>query len=109
MLAKPAEREGLARRLRIDAISYFAANVTMYRDSFTSVTVSGTLEAHMPLPLRAEPDVIRADFDTKLVWGGGGAGAPRIDDAADYDDEVAPGGDVDIGEIAAQYLSLELV
>jgi hypothetical protein len=53
--------------------------------------------------------VVRADFETKLVWSGGGAGAPRLEDADDYDDEVAPNGDLDIGEIAAQYLSLELI
>jgi hypothetical protein len=77
LLAKPAERDGLAKRFGIDALSYFAANVTVFRDSMTTVSVSGTFEAHIPLPLGLEPDVVRGDFDTKLLWSGGGGAAAR--------------------------------
>jgi hypothetical protein len=32
----------------------------------------------------------------------------NLDDEMDYDDEVDTNGNIDIGEIAAQYLALEL-
>lgn len=108
LLAKEAERIRLAQRFGIADLSYFAANVTIYRESQTAVLVSGSLEARVPLPVSHEPQALNAQFDTKLLFAGLGPEALRIEDAVDYDDEVKSNGDIDVGEIAAQYLSLEL-
>jgi hypothetical protein len=36
------------------------------------------------------------------------ASSTKFEEAMDYDDEIGTDGDIDIGEIASQYLSLEL-
>ena len=57
-----------------------------------------------------EPSVFEADFDTLLLDNSGekAESAPSFEDCMDYDDEIGFEGNIDVGEIASQYLSLEI-
>jgi hypothetical protein len=60
--------------------------------------------------LEGNVQVITGDFETMILDGysSGGGSDMDLDSATDYDDEVGPNGEIDIGEIAAQYFSLEM-
>ena len=54
---------------------------------------------------------IESDFDTLLLDNLSDSSIESrisIEDATDYDEEIGPNGEIDIGEIASQYLSMEL-
>lgn len=108
LLAKEKERIGLAERFDIPELTYFAANVTVSRQDPGTIMVKGTLEAHMKggdiMPL----EVITSEFDTMILDNTGASTGVSLDEAMDYDEEVDKDGNIDLGEIAAQYLSLEL-
>ena len=56
-------------------------------------------------------EIIKSDFDTLLLDNSGPSaalGANDINELLDYDDEIGSDGNIDLGEISAQYLSLEL-
>ncbi|KAJ1438515.1 hypothetical protein B484DRAFT_392269 [Ochromonadaceae sp. CCMP2298] len=106
LLAKEAERQGLCARFDIPQLPYFAANVTLSRRDEHSVLVVGSIEAHVKSGEMMDVEVLRSDFDTLLLNNEGGD--LNIEDETDFDDEVGPGGEIDIGEIAAQYLALEM-
>lgn len=108
LLAKDKERIGLAERFDIPELTYFAANVTVARQDPGTIVVKGTIEARMKggdiMPL----EVITSDFDTMILDNTASPTGLSLDEAMDYDDEVDKDGNIDLGEIAAQYLSLEL-
>lgn len=106
ILAKEPERKGLAERFDVFQIGYFAANITVTRTDSASLLVEGKIEAHIKDGELLEPFIVKADFDTLVL--DGSAGGVSFEEATDYDEEIGPGGELDIGEIAAQYLSMEL-
>lgn len=110
LLAKPAERAGLAERFDIPELSYFAANVTVRRQDPYTILVEGTIEAHIQAAASLPPQELVGTFDTLVLdtVSSGAAGSMSFDDATDYDEEIQKNGDLDIGEIAAQYFYLEL-
>ena len=108
LLAKEKERVGLSERFNIHEIPYFSANVTIQRESKSAITVQGVLEAHVKYSdFISEHEVITADFETLILDSITSANL-NFEEATEYDDEVGPNGDIDIGEISAQYLALEL-
>ena len=75
----------------------------------SSILVEGSLKASISNGELFPIETYECDFDTRLLDNGSAALAKfKIEDALDMDDEVAPNGDIDIGEIVSQYLSLEL-
>lgn len=109
LLAKPEERAGLARRFDVPDIAYFASNVTLARTEEYSVRITGTFEGRVNYGKLSGMETITGEFETLLLNNAeGSSSGMRIDDAEDYDDEVGAGGNIDIGEISAQYFSLEL-
>ena len=108
LLAKDHERVGLAARFDIPELIYFAANVTVSRRDPGSIIVTGDIEAHIKGGELMEPEVLEGDFETLLLDNTGSLNGVSFDEAMDYDDEVDKDGNIDLGEIAAQYLSLEL-
>lgn len=110
LLAKPQERAGLATRFDLPELSYFAANVTVRRQDPYTILVAGSIEAHITASALLPPQEIFADFDTLVLDNitSGKASGLTFEDATDYDEEIADNGDIDIGEIASQYFSLEL-
>lgn len=110
LLAKPSECAGLAERFDIPELSYFSANVTVRRQDPYTILVEGSIEAHISAGSKSilPPQEIFSSFETLVLDTISGTGGMSFDDATDYDDEVAANGDIDIGEIAAQYFSLEL-
>ncbi len=99
---------GLAARFDIPELIYFAANVTVSRRDPGSIIVTGDIEAHIKGGELMEPEVLEGDFETLLLDNTGSLSGVSFDEAMDYDDEVDKEGNIDLGEIAAQYLSLEL-
>lgn len=112
LLAKDHERKGLAERFNIPEISYFSANVTLSRRESVSIFVAGALEAHIGIQAGefSDTQVLTGDFETILLnnYNAGSDMQINLDDATDFDDEVGPNGDIDIGEIASQYFALEM-
>ena len=109
LVAKEKERIGLQERFDLPTIAYFSANVTASRPDASSVLIEGSLEAHIKVAKAAKLHRIRTDFDTMLLDTTGRAGADmKIEESMEYDDEVSVDGTIDIGEIASQYLSLEM-
>ena len=107
IIAKEKERQGLAKRFDITEITYFGANITLTRKDPTSIVVDGVFEAHLKVAELVEAEVIKEEFETLLLDNSDG-GDVSFDDNMDYDDEVGSDGSIDIGEIAAQYFSLEM-
>ena len=111
IVAKENECKGLAKRFDISNITYFGANVTLSRRDSNSIDVSGTFEAHMQVAELVEPEILIESFDTLLLDNSQslpGYGSVSFEDNMDYDDEIGSDGSIDIGEIAAQYFSLEM-
>ena len=108
LLARDKEREGLAERFDMPEITYFSANVTAKRADRSSILVQGNLEAHIKAGKLLRTDSIVTTFETMLLDNTGVGIALSLEDATEYDDQVDENGDIDIGEIASQYLSLEL-
>lgn len=111
IVAKEKECQGLAKRYDIYNITYFGANVTLIRQDGNSIQVTGTFEAHMKVAELVEPEILIEEFDTLLLDNSGampGTESLSFEDNMDYDDEIGTDGSIDIGEIAAQYFSLEM-
>jgi hypothetical protein len=107
LLANENERRKLAQRFDMSEITYFAVNMTVSRRDPETILIDGELEAHVKAGELLDADVIKSEFDTILLDNTNGAGI-SIEDATDYDEEVGPNGEIDVGEIASQYLSLEI-
>ena len=136
LLASETERSGLAERFSIPKLLYFAANVTLTRKDESTILVIGQYEAHVKSTDVMDVEVLVNTFDSLLLNSfdggnggssiggvsqarggkhgrGGGSGSENnakalsFAEATDYDDEVSPTGNIDIGEIAAQYFALE--
>lgn len=107
IIAKESERDGLAERFDVFKIEYLAANVTVTRTDAASLLVEGVLAARVRDGLELEPFAVDVEFDT-LILDNAGAGELSFEEATEYDDEIGEGGVLDIGEIAAQYLGMEL-
>jgi len=106
LLAKESERIALAKRLDIPEIVFLSANITLTRNDPITILVEGKLEARIKSGEFMDPDVISSDFDTLILDDSSGTAGMALEDALDYDDEVV-NGEIDLGEIVAQYLSLE--
>ena len=107
IIAKEHERVALAERLDVYRIPYLAANITITRKDQASILVEGVLAAQIKDGEELDPYDVNCDFDTLVLDNSSGAGI-SFEEATDYDDEIGPSGDLDIGEITAQYLSMEL-
>ena len=112
LVAKPAEREGLSLRFDLPELSHFAANVTVRRQDPYTILIEGTIEAQITAASQLlPPQEISGSFETLVldtVSSGAAKDAMSFEDATDYDEEIAANGDIDIGEISAQYFSLEV-
>ena len=106
IIAKEEERAGLAERLDIDELPYFAANVTLSRRDQNTVLAEGTIEAHFKAGKTMEAEIVQCEFDTVLLDTKNGD--LKFEEEMDYDDEIRSDGIIDIGEIATNYLTLEL-
>jgi hypothetical protein len=109
LLAKDKEREKLAQRFDIPEICYLSANVTVSKVDSNSISVEGNLEGHIKFGEILDIEVVTSDFETLLLNNqGGNTDSINFDFASEFDDEVDANGDIDVGEIVAQYLALEL-
>ena len=119
------ERSALALRFDIPNIDFFGANVTISRQSSSSILVKGKFDARLRFGELLDVETIIGEFDTILLNNFGSEkgksfcstlkpsryeiiAALSLDDEMDYDDEVDSNGNIDIGEITSQYLALEL-
>ena len=107
IIAKEKEQAALAERLDVYQIPYLAANITVTRTDRASILVEGVLVAKIKDGEELDPYDVNCDFDTLVLDNSAGTGI-SFEEATDYDDEIGPSGDLDIGEITAQYLSMEL-
>lgn len=88
----------------------YIANITISRQDITTIIVQGNIAATIYNGDIFPLEYVQEDFDTILLDNTSLNSGDRIniEDAVDYDDEVKSNGDIDIGEIAAQFLSLEI-
>lgn len=130
LLAKDNERAAISRRFDLpeNALKYFSSNVTVAWKDSTSMIVTGKYAAKIQIEeqdvspsdteeseeLESELDiknfsVIKGDFETLLLYNPPNAAVKiQLDEQEDYDDEIRSDGMLDIGEIATQYLGMEL-
>ena len=108
-MAKENERKALAHRFDLPNLAFFAANVTISKTGVATVLVEGSLEALITSPIMEDGQKITTEFDTILLNNIGASEKLSFDDNTDYDDEINANGDIDVGEIASQYLGMELL
>ena len=110
LLANSEECKGLAKRFELPEITHFSANVTLSKPNTNSILVSGKYEAHISYGEHLGSIHICNNFETKVLHNMGGMNGVHVsfEEATDFDDEVEENGNLDIGEISAQYLSFEL-
>lgn len=110
LLANSEECKGLAKRFELPEITHFSANVTLSKPNTNSILVSGKYEAHISYGEHLGSNRICNNFETKVLHNMGGMNCVHVsfEEATDFDDEVEENGNLDIGEISAQYLSFEL-
>jgi len=106
LIAKETERRALSERFHLGELTYLAANVTLSRQPPSSVLIQGNIIAHVSYTYE-NPDILSEPFETVLL-NNYDSGAERVafEDAKDCDDEVAADGNIDVGEIVGEYLSL---
>ena len=78
----------------------------VYHSLMLSTYHTGRLEARLKSGEFLDVEVLKADVDTLIL--DNTEGGINLEDATDFDDEVGENGEIDIGEIVAQYLSLEI-
>lgn len=128
LYSKESERLGLAQRFDIPHLEFFSANITLRSRDAVSIAVDGSIEAHIRFGEVLDIEKIKSSFETLILnnYGKSSTGIAAIlakvnyqflfrlglslslDDETDYDDEVDSNGNIDLGEIASQYLALEL-
>ena len=108
LLASELECAALAGRYEVPEIIKFGANVTISREmNGIGLLVEGDFCVEIGSGSELLPTTdIRGHFDTNLLINVDGS--LSFDEATDYDDEVDESGDIDIGEIAAQYFGIEM-
>ena len=67
----------------------------------------GRLEARLRSGEYLDVEVLKADIDTVIL--DNTEDKISLEDATDFDDEVGEDGEIDIGEIVAQYFSMEVI
>lgn len=107
LLANENERNALSKRLDIPQLLYLSANFTAQREDVNCISIIGKLEARIKSGEYLEIESVTSDFETSILDNSMKNAGVTIEEATDFDDEVDSNGDIDLGEIAAQYLSLE--
>ena len=90
--------------LRTFTLSYACLKIAVLTWN-TTHTWAGCLEARLKSGEFLDVEVLKADIDTAIL--DNVDGSISFEDATDFDDEVGANGEIDIGEVVAQYLSLE--
>jgi uncharacterized metal-binding protein YceD (DUF177 family) len=111
--AKPTERAALAKRFDVVEISSLKSWLTLTPSSNESVAVAGKIQAtvlqHCVVTL--DPLISRLEVEVDLIFVPSkqrldGAGEPILDDREDI--ETFDGGKIDIGEMVAQNLGVNI-
>jgi hypothetical protein len=108
LVANPKECLALADRFEIPEVVSFAANVTVSREQGgVGLYVEGSISAEIGAGSELLPTTtINTSFDSNMLINMDSS--MSFEDATEYDDEVGENGDIDIGEIAAQYFVIEM-
>jgi uncharacterized metal-binding protein YceD (DUF177 family) len=112
LLAGPAERAALARRLGLVELTQLSASLTLERTLAGLIHVTGRFEADVVqtcvVTLVAFPSHVEDGFALDFGNAGDGLGE-EIDVDPDYDPpEPIENGVIDLGELVTQYLALAL-
>ena len=106
LIAKKNERDELTKRFDCGRMSRLAANVTLTREPPNSIIVSGTINVRFDFGFEQFEDSSKS-FETNILNNFDGTGEYlKFEDATDFDDEVQPNANIDVGAIVSQYLSL---
>ena len=108
LVANPRECLALAERFEIPEVLSFAANVTVSREQGgMGLYIEGSISAEIGAGSELLPTTtIDTSFDTNMLINMDSS--MSFEDATEYDDEVGENGDIDMGEIAAQYFVIEM-
>ena len=111
--ARPAERATLAARLGLQSIGRLTADVTLTREGTEIVALAGTLEAEVTQTCVVSNEdfvqQISAEVDRRYLLGRAARQSEvDIDPEAEDPPEPLPSGELDLGEVIAEELSLAL-
>jgi hypothetical protein len=113
LLAKEEEKKALSTRIKVVGIEYFSANITLTREPkhYHNILITGSIKALMFHGMYESKGVkrfqtIETSFDTKLLDTANANGL-TFENEMDCDDEIVDGV-IDVGEIASQYLCMEI-
>ena len=108
LIANPRECSSLAERFEIPEIVSFSSNVTVSREmGGVGLYVEGEFAVEIGSGSDLLPTTeIASTFETNLLVNLDGS--MSFEESTDYDDEVGESGDIDLGEIAAQYFGIEM-
>jgi len=112
--AKPAERKALAKRFDIVEVKSLKASLTLIPKPQEAIDVTGKIEATIVqnCVVTLEPLVNRMELDVNLTFvpeeqNDKGSGEAIIEDLSD-EIEVFSGGKIDIGEMVAQQVGVNI-
>lgn len=115
IVAKPAERAALAKRLRIVDLKRFEANITVEHEKGRMLTVTGGIYAELTqecvVTLEPIDEVLRDNFDILMApdYVLKKRGSAPIGEYAETEaPEPIEGGILDLGEIAVQHLAMSI-
>ena len=113
LVCKPAEREALAKRFDLVELSLLKADLTLTPES-QNVLVTGSIEADLVqhCVVTLEPIISHFDLNVDVLFipaeeNQTGAGSPEPYDS-DNEFELFSGGKIDIGEMVAQQLGVNI-
>jgi len=110
--AKPSEREALAKRFDLIDLPMLKAHLTLTPGSQQTIEATGTIEAEVHqrcvVSLETVANRLRIDVDTVFIPSDEGQPAKPPSDELEEEFEFFAGGKIDLGEMVAQTLGVNL-
>lgn len=107
IIANENERKAVENRLGVRGLKLLAANMTLKRDD-NAILVAGKVRAELKYSQAFPAEHVETSFLTKILNNHGSPIEVKFEENDEYDDQVDADGNIDLGEIAVNYLAIEL-
>lgn len=107
LIASKSECESLSSFYQLANITSFESWLYLTRRKYVDIEIVGNFSVKLSRSILYPDRNISSDFDTKLLDSSCGI-KKSFANEADYDDEISSDGTIDVGDISAQYLIMNL-